>query len=203
MYKNIIISWSIEFGPIIGFFIALNFLGDTDKGFITSTTIFSVLTLIALVTSYLYEQRIAWFPLIAGLSVITFGVLTVIFKAPVIFILKDTLYNGIFGIFLLIGSMMGKGLLKKLFVALFDMSDRGWYILSLRWGIFFLILAIGNEITWHIFGRDAWVMYKFWSTIATAIFGFYQITLSKKYRNPSSSPWGMRTKPYHAEHILD
>lgn len=137
MYKNIAISWSIEFGPIVAFFIALNFLGDTDKGFITSTTIFSVLTLVALIVSYLYEQRIAWFPLIAGVSVITFGVLTVIFKAPVLFILKDTLYNGIFGVFLLIGSMMGKGLLKKLFVALFDMSDRGWYILSLRWGIFF------------------------------------------------------------------
>ena len=203
MYKNIIISWSIEFGPIIVFFVALTFLGDTDKGFITSTTIFSVLTLVALIVSYLYEQRIAWFPLIAGVSVITFGVLTVIFKAPVLFILKDTLYNGIFGVFLLIGSMMGKGLLKKLFVALFDMSDKGWYILSLRWGIFFVLLAVGNEITWYMFGRDAWVMYKFWSTIATVVFGFYQITLSKKYRSSTSSPWGMRIKPYHAKTILD
>lgn len=203
MYKNIIISWSIEFGPIIAFFITLSVLGDTDKGFITSTTIFSVLTLVALIASYVYEQRIAWFPLIAGVSVVTFGILTFIFKAPILFILKDTLYNGIFGLFLLTGSVMGKGLLKKLFVALFDMSDRGWYILSLRWGIFFMILAIGNEISWRIFGRDVWVMYKFWSTIATVVFGFYQITLSKKYRSETSSPWGMRTKPYHAKNILD
>lgn len=203
MYKNIIISWSIEFGPIIAFFVALHFLGDTDKGFITATSIFSIFTFLALVTSYFYEQRIAWFPLIAGLSVITFGALTVVFKAPELFILKDTLYNGIFGIFLLVGVMMGKGLLKKLFVALFDMEDKGWYILSLRWGIFFIILAVGNEIAWHMFGREVWVMYKFWSTVATAIFGFYQITLSKKYRSKTASPWGMRTKHYHAKNILD
>ncbi len=203
MYKNIAISWSIEFGPIVIFFIALSFLGDTDKGFITSTTIFSILTAVALYASYIYEKRIAWFPLIAGLSVITFGVLTFIFKEPALFILKDTLYNGFFAVFLLGGAYMRKGLLKKLFVALFDMSDRGWFILSVRWGVFFLLLAIFNEISWRFFGRDAWVIYKFWSTIATVVFGFYQITLSKKYRNETASPWGMRTKPYHAKSILD
>ncbi len=203
MYKNIIISWSIEFGPIVVFFVALNFLGNTDKGFITSTTIFSALTAVALYASYIYEKRIAWFPLIAGVSVIAFGVLTFIFKEPSLFILKDTLYNGFFGVFLLGGAYMGKGLLKKLFVALFDMSDRGWFILSVRWGAFFILLAVFNEIIWRGFGRDAWVHYKFWSTIATVIFGFYQITLSKKYRNESASLWGMRTKPYHAKSILD
>ena len=98
MYKNIAISWSIEFGPIIVFFLALHFLGDTDSGFITSTGIFTVLTAVALTASYLYEKRIAWFPLIAGLSVIAFGVLTLVFKNPVFFILKDTLYNGFFAI---------------------------------------------------------------------------------------------------------
>jgi intracellular septation protein len=203
MYKNIAISWSIEFGPIVVFFIALHFLGETDTGFITSTTIFSILTGVALLVSYLYEQRIAWFPLIAGVSVITFGVLTVIFKEPALFILKDTLYNGFFGVFLLMGTYTGKGFLKKLFVALFNMNDKGWFILSFRWGVFFLLLAIFNEIIWRVFGRDAWVLYKFWSTIATVVFGLYQITLSKKYRNEEASPWGLRTKPYHAPTILD
>lgn len=203
MYKNIAISWSIEFGPIVIFFISLCYLGDTDKGFITSTFIFTVLTAVALGASYLYEKRIAWFPLIAGVSVIAFGFLTVVFKEPILFIIKDTLYNGFFGVFLLGGVYMGKGFLKNLFVALFDMSDRGWYILSFRWGVFFMLLAICNEISWRYFGRDVWVMYKFWSTILTVVFGFYQITLSKKHRNVNSSPWGMRVKPYHAKSILD
>jgi intracellular septation protein len=203
MLRNILISWSIEFGPIIVFFIALSFLGSTDQGFITSTTIFSALTAVALIVSYIYEKRIAWFPLIAGVSVVFFGFLTFILKEPMLFIFKDTLYNGLFGVFLLVGVVFKKGLLKSLFVALFDMSDRGWYILSLRWGVFFVLLAIGNEISWRFFGRDVWVAYKFWSTIATVIFGFYQITLSKKYRNDTASPLGLRTKPYHAKSLID
>ena len=199
MYKNIIISWTIEFGPIAVFFLALHFLGDTDKGFIASTGIFTLLTACALGVSYVYEKRIALFPLIAGLAVIFFGVLTLLFKNPIFFIVKDTMYNGFFAIFLLLGVYCKKGLLIPLFIALFDITDRGWYILSLRWGIFFLLLAVFNEFFYHIYGRDAWVSYKFWSTIATVAFGFYQITLSKKYRNPTASKWGMRTSLFRAE----
>lgn len=199
MYKNIIISWSIEFGPIVVFFIALHFFGNTEKGFIIATGIFTALTAAALIGSYLYEKRIAVFPLIAGLSVVVFGVMTLLFKNPVFFILKDTIYNGFFAVFLLGGALYGKGLLKVLFVALFDITDKGWFILSVRWGIFFLLLALSNEFFWHVYGREIWVEYKFWSTVVTAVFGFYQVTLSKKFRNETASPWGMRTKIFHAK----
>lgn len=192
MHKNIAISWTIEFGPIVAFFLALHFLGTTDSGFILSTMIFTALTALALVVSYVRDRRIAWFPLIAGASVVLFGVLTFFFKNPLLFILKDTIYNGFFAIFLLVGLLFGKGLLKPLFGALFDISDRGWFVLSLRWGIFFLALTVLNEIIWRLYGRDAWVVYKFWSTIATIVFGVYQITLSKKHRNEGASTYGMR-----------
>lgn len=201
MYKTIVISWSIEFGPIAVFFIALSFLGETDSGFIQATGIFTALTAVALAASYKIEKRIAWFPLIAGLSVIAFGILTLLTQNPIFFIVKDSIYNGAFGLFLLCGAVFNKGLLKPLFAALFDMSDRGWFILSVRWGVFFLLLAIFNEIIWREFGRDAWVMYKFWSTIATVVFGFYQITLSRKHRNDGASAWGMRIKPFHPSKI--
>jgi intracellular septation protein len=197
MYKSVIISWSIEFGPIAAFFLALHFLGSTDSGFITSTTIFTLLTVVALCASYYYERRIALFPLIAGLSVIFFGVATLFFNNPLFFIIKDTIYNGFFAIFLLVGVIMKKPMLKTLFVALFDMNDRGWYILSVRWGFFFLFLTITNEIAWRYYSQDIWVEYKFWSTIATIIFGFYQIKLSKKYRNSTATAWGMRKQLFH------
>jgi intracellular septation protein len=197
MYKNVIISWSIEFGPIILFFITLQLFGSDDQGFIFSTGIFTIATFVALITSYLYEGRIAWFPLITGFSVIFFGIITMVFQNPALFVLKDTLYNGIFAVTLLTGALMKKALLKPLFIALFDMKDEGWFILSVRWGIFFLLLTVTNEITWRVYGQNAWVNYKFWSTIATTIFGFYQVTLSKKYRNLHATEWGMRKELYH------
>lgn len=197
MHKNTFISWSIEFGPIVLFFIAINFFGSEDRGFLISTAIFTIAMIIALFCSYKFEKRIAWFPLIAGVSVISFGLVTLIFQQPIIFILKDTFYNGFFALLLLIGAMYKKALLKPLFRALFDMSDIGWYKLSVRWGIFFLILTIGNEIVWRFFNQDIWVQYKFWSTIVTTIFGLYQITLSRKYRNPTATDWGLRKDPFH------
>lgn len=90
----------------------------------------------------------------------------------------------------MIGAFYGKGLLEPLFIALFDISDYRWLILSFRWGVFFLLLAILNEFFYQMYGRDVWVAYKFYLTIATAVFGFYQITLSKKYRNDTGSPLG-------------
>ena len=197
MNKNVIISWSIEFGPIIAFFLALHFLGSSHQGFITSTAIFTGLTVVALSASYHYENRIALFPLIAGASVIFFGIATLIFQNPLFFILKDTIYNGFFAALLLGGAVYKKAMLKPLFIALFDISDKGWLILSTRWGIFFFVLTVTNEITWRVYGQDIWVTYKFWSTILTMGFGFYQVTLSKRYRNKSATPWGMRKGMLH------
>lgn len=186
------ISWSIEFGPIVVFFVSLALAGSSEEGFVLSTGLFTAATALTLFIAYTRERRIALFPLIAGLSVILFGVATVYFKNPLIFILKDTIYNGLFGVFLLIGVFMGKGWLKPLFAPLFDMQEQGWYILSVRWCIVFFLLALTNEYFWRHYSDAVWVQYKFWSTLATAAFGFYQIRLSREYRNPEATSWGMR-----------
>ncbi len=196
-HKVTLLAWSIEFGPIALFFLALSFLGSEDRGFLISTAIFTASTAIALLVSYILEKRIAWFPLIAGASVLLFGIITLFFRNPELFMIKDTFYNGFFAVFLLGGALFKKAMLKPLFITLFDIEERGWFILSVRWGVFFLLLTILNEITWRMYSNDVWVSYKFWSTIVTAIFGFYQLTLSKKYRNDSASPLGMRTTLYH------
>jgi intracellular septation protein len=197
MRKNVLISWSIEFGPIALFFLSLYILGSGDRGFLISTAIFITAMIVSLTVSYKYEKRVALFPIISGATAISFGVVTLITQNPIIFILKDTLYNGFFAIFLLVGVFSGKAMLKPLFIALFDMKDKGWYILSIRWSVAFFVLFITNEIAWRFFGQDGWVVYKFWATILTVVFGFYQITLSKKYRNETATKWGMRTDPFH------
>ncbi len=195
MRKSILINWLVEFGPLVTFFTLLFILdpvGKNPKGFIFSTGVFVVLTLIAILVGYIKDKSTTLFPLIAALAIVSFGTATVIFKNPMIFIIKDTVYNGLFSVFLFGGVIIsGKGFLKPLFRPLFDMQDRGWYILSIRWALMFLILAVLNEIIWRG-AIDWWVRYKFLATLATFIFGFYQFTLARKYRNPSASPWGMR-----------
>ncbi len=92
-YKVTLLAWSIEFGPIALFFLALSFLGSEDRGFLISTAIFTASTAIALLVSYILEKRIAWFPLIAGASVLLFGIITLFFRNPELFMIKDTFYR--------------------------------------------------------------------------------------------------------------
>lgn len=186
-FWKVAISWGIEFGPILVFFFTSELLS-----FMTATTIFVILTAIALIVAYVKDRRVALFPLVAGLSVIGFGALTIFFKNPFFLIIKDTIYNGGFAIAIAIGLYFFKEpILKDLFSSLFCMTDKGWTILSQRWMWMFVFLTVGNEIVRQAFTSDTWVFYKMCITLATIVFGLYQLTLSRRERLPHSNKWGM------------
>lgn len=186
-FWKVCISWGIEFGPIVVFF-----LTSDSLGFMPATIIFVSLTAVALAVAYVKDRRIALFPLLAGLSVIGFGALTIFLNNPFFLIIKDTVYNGAFALALAVGLYVFKEpILKDLFSALFCMTERGWIILSRRWMVMFLLLTIGNEIARQVFASDMWVFYKMCATLLTIVFGLYQLTLSKRERLPHSNKWGM------------
>lgn len=187
MLKKLFLNLFIEFGPIIGFLIASEL-----TTFIRATTIFVVLTLVALALGFVERRGIAWFPLIVAIIVVTFGLLTIFFHNPFFIIIKDTLYNGIFAVVLFIGLYYRKLFLKILFGGMFAMTDEGWRILTIRWATMFVLLAITNEIARFYLSEYGWVNYKFSVTLITVIFSLYQFRLSKKERLPESTAWGMR-----------
>ncbi len=187
MYKKALLNLSIEFGPILVFVMLAEV---TD--FIFATTAFVVLTGVSLLVAFYERKSFAWFPFIVAVSVIGFGVLTIITKNPFFFIFKDTIYNAFFGVIALCSGLIKKPILKVLFHDTFDMLDRGWSILTARWGVMFLTLAAANEVIRRVLTENEWVLYKIGVTFLTAIFGFYQFTLSKKYRGPNSTEWGMK-----------
>ncbi len=186
-FWKVALSWGIEFGPIISFFLTSDTLG-----FMPATIIFVSLTALALIIAYVKDRRIALFPLLAGLSVIGFGALTIVLDNPFFLIIKDTVYNGAFALALAIGLYVyKKPLLKSLFSALFCMTDKGWMILSRRWMVMFILLTLGNEVARVFYEPHIWVFYKMCATLITIVFGFYQLTLSRRERLPHSNKWGM------------
>ncbi|MES2985532.1 MAG: septation protein IspZ [Patescibacteria group bacterium] len=187
MLKKLFLNLSIEFGPIIVFLITSELLS-----FMTAVLIFVVLTSLSLIIAFLERRELAWFPLIVGVSVIGFGLLTIILNNPFFIIIKDTLYNGIFAAVLFIGLAFQKSLLQPLFRGLFAMTDAGWRMLTYRWAILFTILTVANEIARINLTAEDWVVYKGIATLVTIIFSLYQFRLSRKERLPESSPWGMR-----------
>ena len=187
MFKQAITSLAIEFGPIVVFVILAEKID-----FVTATAWFVALTALSLIVAFIKRKSFALFPFLVAVSVIGFGLATIISKNSYFFIFKDTIYNLAMGLTCLISLFFNKPLLEILFKDTFSMLDKGWEILTKRWMYMFFVLAASNEITRMYLTEEGWVNYKIFATIATAIFGFYQFTLSKKYRTTDSSEWGMK-----------
>lgn len=154
----------VDIGPLAVFFIAYN-QGDL----MIATGAFMAATAVALAVSYAIERRIPKMPLVTGVVVMVFGGLTLWLADETFIKLKPTIVYSCFAIVLLGGLAMGRLLLKPLFEMAFKLHDDGWRILTLRWGLFFIAMAILNEIVWRSMSTDVWVDLK--------VFGFLPITL--------------------------
>jgi len=171
-------SWmklAIEAGPLVVFFLVNGRDGLPEfrhlwmaegavplvgQSLFEATGAFMVATVIALVAGWRLERKLPIMPLVSGGFVLVFGGLTLVLADETFIKLKPTLVNTLFAVILFGGLAFGRALLKPLFGAALQLSDRGWRVLTLRWAIFFVILAILNEIVWRNFTTDFWVSFK-------------------------------------------
>ena len=61
---------------------------------------------------------------------------------------------------LLGGAMRGQAMMKRFFGAQFSLAETTWMTLSLRWGMFFTVMAISNELAWRNLDTETWVWIK-------------------------------------------
>jgi len=179
-------SWTIEFGPLLVFFLCFEIWG-----FLAATSALVVSTFFALLVAFITERRVPLFPLISGLCVFLFGLLTLYFQDPRFLVLEYTLYNGFFGMALLIGLLFNVPLLRYMFGTLFALKEYGWMVLSYRWAVFFLLVAFANELVWRYTPEHLWVIFRIGVVPAFLCFGLYQFTLSRRERLPEASAWGL------------
>ena len=93
----------------------------------------------------------------------------------------------LFAAVLLGGLAFKKPLLGMVFDSVFNLTEEGWRKLTLRWGLFFLALAVLNEIVWRNFSTDAWVNFKVFGFLPlTFIFAAPQFPLLQKYAVPET-----------------
>ena len=146
-------------------------------------------SLLGLVVGFVFEKRIAPFPLIAGGAALVFGGLTLFFHDVRFVKLKPTVMNSLFGVALLGGLILRKNPLKLLLGDAVKMPDEGWRKLTLNYGLFFLALAALNEFVWRTQPDDIWVVFRFPGLlILTVLFGFAQVPLMMKYAKTDEPP---------------
>jgi intracellular septation protein len=191
---------AIEAGPLVVFFLVNGRKGLPEfrhlwlppgaeplvgQALFEATGAFMIATVIALAAGWRLERKLPVMPLVSGIFVLVFGGLTLVLADETFIKLKPTLVNCLFAAILFGGLLFGKSLLKPLFGAAVQLTDRGWRILTLRWAVFFIVLAILNEVVWRSFSTDFWVSFKLFGIMPlTFIFAAAQTPLFLREQIP-------------------
>ncbi len=180
-----LIKLAVELGPLIVFFVI-----NSRFGIFAGTGAFMVATIVSLAASRALLGRIATMPLVTGVFVLVFGGLTLWLQDDHFIKIKPTIVNGLFAAILIAGLVSGRLFLKIVFGDVMRLSEEGWRILTLRWALFFVFLAILNEVMWRFFSTDTWVAFKVFGIMPiTFVFALAQIGLLKKYEaTPEDGP---------------
>ena len=158
-------------------------------GLPVATMAIVIATLVVLLVIYFYERKIALAPLITAMVVTLFGGLTLYFHDDRFIKMKPTLINIIFALLLLGGCMRKKGLMRHVFGTTMRLTDNGWYRLSYRFGLFFVLLAALNEYVWRNYPTELWVNFKVFGLMGlTMVFTFLQMGLIQRYQESASEP---------------
>ena len=167
----------LDFSPLAGFFLAYRF-----AGLLAATGVLMVCTLVSLAVTYAKERRVALMPLVSGVMVTILGGLTLYLHNDTFIKIKPTIVNLLFASVLLGGLYFRKSMFKYVLGHAMQLEEKGWQQLSLRWGLFFIFLAMLNEFIWRNFPTDFWVDFKVFGMFSlTMLFTLLQLPLIKKY----------------------
>ena len=124
------------------------------------TASFMVATLVSLIAARILYHKLPVMPLVTGVIVLVFGGLTLYLRDDTFIKLKPTIVYTLFAVLLRRACLFKKPVLELLFGPVFKLTEEGWRKLTLRWAVFFVAMAIVNEIVWRNFSTDAWVSFK-------------------------------------------
>ena len=189
---NPLLKLVLELGPLMVFFfanargewLAERFPALTELGgpIFIATGLFMAATAIALSVSWILTRTLPMMPLVSGVIVFVFGGLTLWLQDATFIKMKPTIVNSLFAAVLLGGLAFGKSLLGYVFDSAFRLDAEGWRKLTFRWGLFFVFLAVLNEIVWRNFSEDTWVAFKVWGTMPiTVAFTLAQMPLIMRH----------------------
>jgi intracellular septation protein len=188
---NPLLKLVLEVGPIAVFFLAYRMAPVPDgldvaerqlEQILFATTIFVPTILAALAASWFLTRKLPKMAVITAIVVTIFGGLTLILRDDTFVKMKPTILYALFAGILGFGLLRGQSYLKYLMDELIPMRDDGWLRFTRRFVVFYLLLAVLNEIVWRVYGTDTWVNFRtFVLPLANFAFIMAQIPLFTRY----------------------
>ena len=176
--KAQLLKVGLELAPLIIFFIV-----NARQGIFPAVLALTVATAVSLAAMLWIFGKIAPMPLISAGLVFVFAALTWYFNDETFIKIKPTIVYLLFAVPLLAGLIFKRPLLQLMLEDAMQLDAAGWWTLSLRWGLFFVTMAILNEIVWRNFSTDTWTAMKAFGFLPlTLAFGASQVPLILKHQ---------------------
>ena len=167
-------SWTmlLDYGPLLVFFVTYKLAGSGLQGSLVATFAFMVAVIISISVGLAVVKRVSPMVWVSTVLILGFGAITLYLRDPKFIQMKPTVIYIGFAALLAAGLLRGKPLLKWLFGPVFPgLTEEGWLKLSRNWALFFLALAVANEVMRATLTFDTWLTLKVWGvTIVSIVF---------------------------------
>ncbi|MCH8998063.1 MAG: septation protein A [Proteobacteria bacterium] len=169
---------TVDYGPLAVFLLVY-----IKAGLLAATGALIAATAVSVAVALWAERRMPWMPFTTAVVVGIFGGLTLWSGDDIFIKMKPTIVQALFAAVLLGGLAFGRPLLKPLLGAAWPMDDAGWRRLSLRFALFFVVMAALNEAVWRTQSTDVWVTFKVFGLMGlTLLFSIAQAPLMMRHR---------------------
>jgi intracellular septation protein len=169
---------AVDYGPLAAFFLTY-----VLYGLMAATAVVVAASLLALLAAWAIERRVPLIPLLTAGVVAVFGGLTLWLQDETFIKMKPSIVQLLFAAVLLGGLAFRRPLLKPLLGTVMPpMSDRAWGQLTLRYALFFVAMALLNEVVWRTQSTDLWVSFKvFGLPVLTILFIVSQLPFLNRH----------------------
>lgn len=175
---NPLLKLALDLGPLLIFF-----AGNALFGIFTATAVFMAAMLIVIAVGIVVERKLSPMPLITGALVLVFGGLTLWLSNDVFIKIKPTILYTMFAVVLVGGLAFGRLFIKTVLGQTLRLSDAAWRTLTWRWSLYFLALAVINEIVWRNVSTNTWVAFKVWAIFPlTVLFAMSQAPFISRHQ---------------------
>ncbi len=180
----------LEYGPIAAFFLGyilmkdrtFSMAGQEYSGFIAATAMFIPILALSTFALWRLTGHISKMQIVTLVLVIIFGGLSIWLNDERFFKMKPTLIYLIFAGLLGFGLLRGHSYLEAVMDQALPLQRDGWMILTKRLALFFLTLAVLNELIWRNMSTSTWVSFKtFGLPLGIFVFFMAQAKLFGKY----------------------
>lgn len=200
---NPLLKSVLEYGPLVVFFAAFMWLksssihlaGNEYSGVVGATLVFVPVLVASTLALWALTGKLSVMQILTLVLVVVFGGLSVWLNDPRFFKMKPTIIYLLFAGLLGLGALLGRNWLELAIGAAVPLQPQGWRILTWRLIVFFLLLAIANEVVWRatepggfaglVLSDQAWVNFKtFGMPAATFAFFVLNSRLFSRYALP-------------------